>query len=116
MSGRRLARRWPAVGRRERSGRPRECGAHCRRRPWFGRRVGLTGKTVAPNLCITLGISGAISHIAGCSNAKATLAINSHADAAMFKVARIGVVGDYPEGIPALVEELSKRRRTLLSG
>lgn len=73
-------------------------------------QIGLTGKTITPDLYIAVGISGASHHMAGCGNAKAILAINSDSDAAIFKEARYGVVGDYREIVPALVEEMSKRK------
>jgi len=71
------------------------------------RQIGLTGKTVTPALYIAIGISGASHHMAGCGNAGAILAINSDPEAAIFKEARFGVVGDYREIVPALVRELA---------
>lgn len=71
-------------------------------------QIGLTGKTVTPSLYIAVGISGASHHMAGCGNAKAILAINSDPEAAIFKEARYGVVGDYKEIIPALTEEFRR--------
>jgi len=73
-------------------------------------QIGLTGKTVTPDLYIAVGISGASHHMAGCGNARAILAINSDPDAAIFKEARFGVVGDYKEIIPALMEEISRQK------
>ena len=71
-------------------------------------QIGLTGRTVAPELYIAVGISGAGQHMAGCGAAKAIVAINSDPDAAIFQSSRIGVVGDCLEVIPAFVEEIRK--------
>ncbi len=72
-------------------------------------QIGLTGKTVTPELYVAVGISGASHHMAGCGNAKAIVAINSDADAAIFKDARFGVVGDYKAIVPALTQEIARR-------
>jgi electron transfer flavoprotein alpha subunit len=73
-------------------------------------QIGLTGKTVTPDLYVAVGISGASHHMAGCGNAKAILAINSDPEAAIFKEAAFGVVGDYREIVPALAEEFRMAR------
>ncbi len=75
------------------------------------RQIGLTGKTVTPELYIAVGISGASHHMAGCGNAKAILAINSDPEAAIFKEARFGVVGDYKEIVPLLADAIARRRQ-----
>ncbi len=67
-------------------------------------QVGLTGKTITPDLYITVAISGASQHMAGCSGAKVIVAINKDSEANIFKEARYGVVGDWQQVVPSLME------------
>jgi electron transfer flavoprotein alpha subunit len=71
-------------------------------------QVGLTGKTVSPNLYIAVAISGASQHMAGMSGSKNIVAINKDGDANMVKVSKFAIVDDYKKVIPALIEEIKK--------
>jgi electron transfer flavoprotein alpha subunit len=75
-------------------------------------QIGLTGKTITPDVYITVGISGASQHIAGCTGAKCIIAINKDREANIFRYARYGIIGDWQKLIAALIEaaEASDKR------
>ncbi len=71
-------------------------------------QIGLSGRTVTPDLYVGLGVSGAIQHLAGMQTAKRIVAVNTDPEAQIFAVADFGIVGNLTEAVPALIARLAR--------
>lgn len=78
-------------------------------RDWFPEWLGLSGKKLSPELCVTLGVSGAIQHVIGIRESKRIVAVNKDEGAGIFMQADYGVVADLYAFVPALIEALKSR-------
>jgi electron transfer flavoprotein alpha subunit len=76
-------------------------------------QVGFSGQKIRPELYMAIGISGALHHLAGISAAKTIVAINTDAQANIFRAARLGVVGDAMQVVPAFIERVRELRQSL---
>ncbi len=76
----------------------------------YAHQIGLSGKTVTPRLYVGAGASGSIQHLAGMQTAESIVAVNTDADAQIFRVADLGIVGDMMVVLPALTEAVRQAR------
>jgi electron transfer flavoprotein alpha subunit len=76
----------------------------------YSHQIGQTGKTVKPDVYLCFGISGALQHMVGMKSSKRIVAVSKDADAPILKIADLGVVGDLFQVVPALTEEIERRR------
>ena len=73
------------------------------------RQIGITGRSIAPNLYVAIGLSGKFNHMVGVRSAGTILAINPDRDVPVFAAADVGITADWRDAVPALVAELRVR-------
>jgi electron transfer flavoprotein alpha subunit len=82
----------------------------------YAHQIGLSGKTVTPRLYVGAGASGSIQHLAGMQTAESIVAVNTDADAQIFRVADLGIVGDMMAVLPAMTEAVRRAREPDAAG
>lgn len=82
----------------------------------YERQVGQTGKTVAPDLYLAIGVSGAVQHLVGMQGSEKIIAVNSDPHAPIFNIATAGIVGDYKKVVPILIAGLRKKIQKTQTG
>jgi electron transfer flavoprotein alpha subunit len=82
-------------------------------RDWFPEWLGLSGKKIHADLCVTLGVSGSIQHVVGIRDAKTIVAVNNDENAGIYSQADYGIVADLHDFVPAFIASLKERSAEL---